>query len=936
MGATPKHAAPTSRPCRGSVGAGRYGSRVARSSWNDIRARAGKFAADWEGETYEKGEAQTFWTEFLALFDIDRRRAGGYFEHAVKLAGGKQGFVDMFLPGKLLAEQKSGGRDLQKAQSQALSYLDGIPDVDLPQAIVSCDFQTFQVMTLETREVETFALADLPDHVRLFGFLVDQTSSRYVEQAPVSRDAAERMAKLHQALYDSGYVGHRLELLLVRLVFCHFADDAYIFERGSFEKYLQNRTHQDGSDVGPRLAKLFEVLNTPPEERSRTLDEELAAFPYINGGLFEEYQPMPDFDRNMRFQLLLTCRPDWSKVSPAIFGSMFQGVMDEDARHDVGAHYTSEENILRVIRPLFLDGLFREFEQIKRDPREGNRRSRLTAFHDKLASLGFADFAAGAGNFLIIAYRELRRLEHRVLAELQGSRVTLTDVGDLLKVRVEQFSGVEVLEFPALIAQTALWLTDHQMNLEASQRFGMHYSRIPLTDGANIVHANALDIDWETVRPAAETNYVLGNPPFLGSRTMDKGQKAEVRKVAKGLGQAGFLDFVVPWYLLADKYTELNPDIEVALVSTNSISQGEQPGIFWPRLLGNGQHINFAHRTFVWTNDAKGVASVHCVIVGFSRKRRKVKELYSYTDGRGEPILELVPSISPYLVAGDEYVVGNRQEQISGAPKMAFGNMPADGGNLLLTRAERDELIAAEPAAADWILPCVGSKEFINGLERYALWLDGITAGQLRAMPLVRARVAANREERAKSSRPKLADIPHLFAQITQDPAKNFLIVPGVSSERREYVPMGFYRGGVVATNAVLTIEDATLDLFAVLTSRLHMDWLRTVGGRLKSDVRYSKDVVYNNFVFPTVTGAQRERLVELGQAVLDARAESPDDTLADLYDPDVMPASLRRAHRSIDEYVDSLYQPEGFATAAERVAHLLHLHKQISTSPAR
>jgi len=485
-------------------------------------------------------------------------------------------------------------------------------------------------------------------------------------------------------------------MFLVRLMFCHFADDARIFEPGIFEAYIRQRTSSDGSDTGPRIAKVFEVLNTPVEARSRMLDVDLAAFPYINGGLFAETIPMPDFDSAMRFQLVMSCRPDWSQVSPAIFGSMFPGVMNEIDRHDIGAHYTSEENILRVIQPLFLDALYAEFEAI---PRNRTRPAALTSFHDKLAQLGFLDPACGCGNFLIIAYRELRRLEHRVLAELQGDRITITDVGDLLKVRVEQFSGIEFLEFPALIAQTALWLTDHQMNLEASQRFGMHYSRIPLTDGAHIVCANALTTDWGTVRPAAETNYVLGNPPFLGSRTMDRVQKAELRHVASGIAEAGFLDFVVAWYLLADRFSEHNPQIRIAFVSTNSVSQGEQPDIFWPTLFAHGHHINFAHRTFTWTNAARGVAHVHCVIIGFSRQPNKLNELYSYPDKEGEPVLELVPSISPYLISGDQYVVGNQQTQVSGALKMTFGNMAADGGHLLMTGQEREVYGSADEAA---------------------------------------------------------------------------------------------------------------------------------------------------------------------------------------------------------------------------------------------
>ncbi|MDQ0727251.1 DNA methyltransferase [Microbacterium sp. W4I20] len=905
---------------------------MTRPTWNEITARAARFAADWKDEWYEKGEAQSFWTELLAVFGIDRRRAGGYFEYAVKLAGNRHGYVDMFLPGKLLVEQKSAGRDLGAAQTQALGYLDGVPDIDLPIAIVASDFQTFQLLDLDSRQVWSFRLEELAEHVRLFGFLVDEAARMPEEQSPVNRDAAERMAALHEALYESGFTGRRLELFLMRLVFCQFADDANIFEKGEFEAYLQNRTSYDGSDLGPRLSKLFEVLNTPPEERSTMLDEDLKVFPYINGGLFSETTTVPDFDSSLRHQLLLTCRPDWSKVSPAIFGSMFQGVMDVNERHSIGAHYTSEENILRLIQPLFLDSLYAEYEAI---PKNKNRIKALNQLHDKIARLGFLDPACGCGNFLVIAYRELRKLEHRIVADIQGDRVILTDVGDLLKVRVEQFSGIELLEFPAMIARTALWLTDHQMNLEASHRFGRHYSRIPLTDGAHIVRGNALTLDWQEARSPENTDYILGNPPFLGSRSMSVEQKSELRTVGSDIRESGFLDFVAAWYILAGRFADLNPNIEIGFVSTNSIAQGEQPGIFWPPLFADGFHINFAHQTFVWTNEARGVAHVHCVIIGFSQKDRPQKEIYSYEGKRGEPILEVVDKISPYLVRGTEIVVRNRQTQISDRKLMSFGNMPADGGNLLLTPEERDELIRADPAAERWILPYVGAREFISGQERYCLWLDGISATELRGMPQIYQRVAAVRKVREKSARPRLADTPHLFAQITQRPNRPFLLIPGVSSERRKYVPMGFYTGGVIASNACFALHDASLTDFALLTSQMHMDWLRAVGGRLKSDLRYSKDVVYNNFVFPDLRPSDDERLTSLGQAVLDQRAQHPTETMAALYDPMVMPIGLARAHQALDAFVDRLYAEKPFEDSSSRVSYLLDLVARVDASKA-
>lgn len=491
-----------------------------------------------------------------------------------------------------------------------------------------------------------------------------------------------------------------------------------------------------------------------------------------------------------------------------------------------------------------------------------------------------------------------------------------------------------------MIARTALWLTDHQMNREASHQLGQAYTRLPLTDGANILHANALTTDWSTVIEPEELDYIMGNPPFLGSRVMSKEQKADLRAVAKGYRQAGFLDFVVGWYILADRMMEQNPAIETAFVSTNSISQGEQPGILWPTLYEHGNHITFAHRTFQWTNQAKGVAAVHCVIIGFARMPRAVKQLFYYPDIQGEGILHLAESITPYLIdgKGSEHVVANREEQISGAPKMSFGNMPADGGNLLLRPADRDALIAAEPAAADWILPCLGAQEFLQGKQRFALWLQGSTAAQRRALPLVNTRVEATRQERLKSARPELADVAWEFAQITQDPNKSFLLLPRASSSNREWVPMGFFDGGVVATDACLTIEGADDYLFGILTSRMHMDWLRVVGGRLKSDYRYSKDLVYNNFVFPKVTEDQRAQVADLARAILAVRVTEPDSTLADLYDATNMPPVLRRAHRALDAYVDTLYRLEPFADddGDDRALFLLELNARAEAAKAR
>lgn len=890
-----------------------------RPAWNDIESQAAVFATHWAGESHERGEAQTFWSDFLAIYGIDRRRHGGYFEYAVRLDGQRRGYIDMFLPGKLLAEHKSAGRDLRRAQQQALDYLPGIPDAQLPEAIVVSDFATFQVLNLTTRQLVEFPLEELPKHVREFGFLVDEEASSYVEESPVNRAAAEQMAALHDALAATGYTGHSLRLFLVRLVFCNFADDARIFPRGAFEQYLHTRTREDGSDLGPLLGKIFEVLNTPEDRRSRVLDADLAALPYINGGLFAEPIPMPDFDRSLREALLKPTEVDWSKVSPAIFGSMFQGVMSDVERHDLGAHYTSEQNILRAIGPLFLDDLYLEFDRVRTSP------TRLNAFHDKLAQIRVLDPACGCGNFLVITYRELRRLEHRVIDALQKGQPALVDVRDLLKVAPEQMYGIELEEFPALIARTALWLTDHQMNLEAGQSFGVAYTRIPLHEGAHVHTDNALTLDWDTVIPAPELSYIVGNPPFNGSRTMLATQKAELRAVARGLREAGFLDYVAGWYIRAAEYVQQNTAIRFAFVSTNSLTQGEQPGILWNRLWELGCSIAFAHRTFRWRNDARGVAAVHCVIIGITAERPgRSRPLYSYLDIDEAPILTLVDRINPYLIdSADTDIARTRQTQISGELEMAFGNMAADGGNLILTPSQARGLVEQYPAAGEWVKPFIGAREFLQGGSRFCLWLDGVEPSELRAVPPVYARVAATRAVRAASARPKLAEVAQEFAQITQRPNQPFLLVPRHSSENRDYVPLGLFDTGNVGADSCLVIPGATLWHLGVLQSRMHMAWLRTVSGRLKSDYRYSKDIVYNNFVWPTVNDDDRRHIAEFAADVLNARLQHSQSTLADLYDPAVMPRDLRTAHHALDAAVDRAYRKTPFTDDVQRVAML-------------
>lgn len=896
-----------------------------RLSWNEIERRAVSFSTRWAGETYEKGESQSFWSEFLTVFGIDRRRHGAFFEYAIKKAGGKQGFIDLFWPGRLLAEQKSARRDLTKATGQALDYLPAMPDYDLPQAIVVSDFATFQLRNLTTDRTIAFPLETLVDNVRAFAFLFDEDTKVLAEQDPVNRKAAERMAALHNQLETNRYIGHDLQTLLARLVFCLFADDARVFEKNQFASLIRNRTRDDGSDTGGWLVQLFEVLDTPYEHRQTILDADLRAFPYIDGGLFRDSIRTPAFDPEMRRSLLTAALLDWRFVSPAIFGSMFQGVMDAEQRRNLGAHYTSEKNILRVIQPLVLDDLYAEFERAKR------ARRWLETFHKKLATLRFLDPACGSGNFLVITYRELRRLEHKVVQELTKGQQIL-DLGSYLRVDVDQMYGIEIDEFASLVAQTALWLTDHQMNIEASALLGQHYVRLPLKATPNIVNDNALTIDWADVVDPKELDFILGNPPFLGHHLQSIQQKYQMVSVLKGIKAAGVLDFVSAWYYKALEFVA-GTSIEAAFVSTNSITQGEQATILWSKLLEMGATINFAHRTFKWSNDARGVAAVFCVIVGFALREKKDKRLFDYPDIRGEPVETAAQQINPYLVNAPNILIRNRSTPLCDVPKMMYGSKPTDGGNFILNDEERDEIISQEPQASAVIKPFISGQEFLNGGQRWVIWLVGVSPEILRSMPLIMQRVEAVREFRAESKAASTRSYPYhtLFRQVTQ-PESDYVLVPRVSSERREYIPMGFFNAESIVSDTCQSVPSATPYHFGILTSRMHMAWMRSVCGRLKSDYRYSKDIVYNNFPWPEdVTDALSAQVESLAQGVLDARALYPDSSLADLYDPLTMPKELTDAHRTLDRAVDRLYQRKPFASDADRVALLFAWYERLT-----
>ena len=909
-----------------------------RLSWNEIRVRAATFAQEWADAGYERGQTQLFYRDFFAIFDLSVRRVAS-FEEPVRLLGDRRGFIDLFWKGVLLVEQKSEGRDLTQAREQALSYFPGISNADLPRYLLLSDFQTFELYDLDEDESVSFTLAELPQYVEKFSFILGVQRRSFRDQDPVNIEASERVGQLHDALADAGYIGHDLEQFLVRIVFCFFADDTGIFEpRDIFLDLLENRTQEDGSDLGGLLSLLFQVLNTPVDQRQTNLDEDLARFPYINGDLFREQLRIPSFDAEMRQRLIDACHFNWSEISPAIFGSLFQSVMDSDERRAQGAHYTTEKNILKVIEPLFLDELRAEFQHI-RERRDNRRLPALIAFQHKLGRLRFLDPACGCGNFLIIAYRELRELEIEVLKEIRPHGQLDLLAQSLSVVDVDAFYGIELGEFPAHIAEVALWMMDHIMNNRLSLEFGEIYARIPLEKSPHIRGGDALEFDWAELLPPEECSYVLGNPPFVGAKFQSPEQREQVRRIAALGGSGGTLDYVSAWFIKAGEYIQQS-EAQIGFVATNSITQGEQVAQLWSPLFDRCKlDIAFAHRTFAWGSDARGMARVHVIIIGLAKQEAAPveKRLFSYDAPSGEPHESRHTALSPYLfdasgLTDPQIVVRESAQPLNGLPSLRSGSQPIDDGNYIFNAAERAAFLDQEPSAEPYLRPYVGSREFLQGGERWILALQDANPADLRAMPRVVERMQAVRAFRARSRRNStlaIADYPTQY-NVNVVPNTPFLVIPEVSSERREYVPIGWLEPPVIPSNKIRILSNATLWQFGILTSAMHMAWVQNIGGRLKSDYSYGIGIIYNTFPMPPVPEERLQRLEPYADAVLTARAAHPDATLADLYDPDLMPPNLRRAHRDLDSAVDKLYRRSGFSSDRERVEHLLGLYEKM------
>lgn len=910
------------------------------------KAAAKKFAESWKGKGYEKGQSQLFWIDLLTkVYGVEDISAFISFEDQVHLD--HTSFIDGYiLSTRVMIEQKSLGKDLNKPikQSdgslltpfqQAKRYITELPVSKHPRWVVTCNFSEFYVYDMErpNGEPEKIKLADLPKEYYRLSFLTKTDSEHIKKEMEVSLQAGELVGRLYNAILKQYHDPENpdslrsLNMLCVRLVFCLYAEDAGIFGRHEmFHDYLSK---YDVKDVRKALIELFRMLDTKECDRDPYDDTPVAEFPYVNGGLFaNEDIEIPQFNEEIVGLLLKNASEDfdWSKISPTIFGAVFESTLNPETRRSGGMHYTSIENIHKVIDPLFLDDLKSELEEIKQGKKAIKKRVEM--FKEKLSSLKFLDPACGSGNFLTETYISLRRLENEAIKLTIDNGQVMFDTGDVIRVSIGQFYGIEINDFAVTVAKTALWIAESQMMHETEEIISKDLDFLPLKTNAYIKEGNALRIDWETVAPRSELSYIMGNPPFVGARLMSDGQKADVFSIFDGVKNNGNLDYVSCWYKKsADMMT--GTDIRTALVSTNSITQGEQVAILWKNLFENGVHIDFAHRTFIWDSEASIKAHVHCVIVGFSKKKNNApKRLFD------NGVKKIVKNINGYLVEADDVFIESRTKPLCSVPEIGIGNKPIDGGFYLFTEDEMIEFIKKEPKSKPYFKKWIGSKEFINGYYRYCLWLGDCSPKELRSMPECLKRVDAVRKFRLESTSlgtQKLAEKPTRF-HVENMPKSNYIIVPEVSSERRRYIPLGFMSPEVFSSNLVKLIPNATLSHFGVLTSNVHMAWVRTVCGRMKSDYRYSKDIVYNNFPWCKPTPEQKAAIEQTAQAILDARSLYPDCSLADLYDELTMPSELRKAHQANDRAVMKAY---GFdvktMTESGCVAELMKIYKRLA-----
>ena len=930
-------------------------------SLNTIRERCVKFAYDWSdcvGD--EKQEGHEFMRELMQCFGITKRKAISYERRSNRASTGRQGYIDALIPGKALIEMKSAGKDLNKAEEQALDYIHDLADVETPRLLIISDFRHVRIVDLDS-EMATdgsgdagrteFRLAQLPDHVDdlkfLAGYGMVQVGSREQEEASIR--AARVMADLYEALDGSGYSDHEASIFLIRTLFCLYGDDAGLWERDLFTEFLETRTREDGSDLGAQLALLYQTLKTPMECRQSTLDELTARFPYVNGGIFEERLNIPSFSSAMRDELVRACAFDWSGISPAIFGSLFQAVKSPEARRELGEHYTSETNILKTLGPLFLDELRQKFADHVHDAKK------LTDLRKELGELRIMDPACGCGNFLVVAYRELRSLDTEILVRIRELELARKDNDEFqatmffddrgehaeIMVQLDHFFGIEIEEWPARIAQTALHLAHHQANREMERLLGQAPSILPLSTSAHITIGNALREDWTQVCTPSPTVRIVGNPPFIGQYMRSEEQTDDLRFVW-GDAYDGYLDYVTGWFIKASQYFQSVPrGGRFAFVSTNSIAQGAPvPALFRP-LLEGGWRIRFAHQTFAWTSEAPGAAAVHCVITGFDRgapneKARPV--LFTYSSLKAQPEALPVNHINPYLIEGpDVFVVARRHPLSPRLSEVCFGSKPADGGNLIV-EVEDYPQVAADPVAAKYLRPFRMGREVVRGLDRWCLWMhtEDFDPRDIDRSPILKERVracATFRQGSKKKATVLGAQTAHLF-QENHQPSEPYVAIPRVVSETRPFYTAAHLSEDIIAGDQLYTALDPDGFLFGIISSSMFITWQRTVGGRMKSDLRFSNKIVWNTLPLPEVSDKQRAAIIAAGQSVLEVRAEQPGVSLADMYNPLAMAPSLLKAHRALDRAVDRAFGArKALETNEERLAILFKRYQEMTAT---
>ena len=930
-------------------------------SLNTIRERCVKFAHEWSdcvGD--EKQEGHEFMRELMQCFGITKRKAISYERRSNRASTGRQGYIDALIPGKALIEMKSAGKDLDKAEEQALDYIHDLADVETPRLLIISDFRRIRIVDLDSEMVTDgsgdagrteFQVAQLPDHVDdlkfLAGYGMVQVGSREQEEASIR--AARVMADLYEALDGSGYSDHEASIFLIRTLFCLYGDDAGLWERDLFTEFLETRTHEDGSDLGPQLAVLYQTLKTPVECRQSTLDELTARFPYVNGGIFEEQLNIPIFSSAMRDELMRACAFDWSGISPAVFGSLFQAVKSPEARRELGEHYTSETNILKTLGPLFLDELRQKFADHVHDTKE------LKALREELGELRIMDPACGCGNFLVVAYRELRRLDTEILVRIRELELARKDNDEFqatmffndrgehaeIMVQLDHFFGIEIEEWPARIAQTALHLAHHQANREMERLLGQAPSILPLSTSAHITIGNALRTDWTQVCPPSPTVRIVGNPPFIGQHMRSEEQTDDLRFVW-GAAYDGYLDYVTGWFIKASQYFHDVPrGGRFAFVSTNSIAQGAPVASLFSPLLKGGWRIRFAHQTFAWTSEAPGAAAVHCVITGFDRGTPHEKArpmLFTYSDLKAQPEALPVKHINPYLVEGpDVFIVARRHPLSPRLPEVCFGSKPADGGNLIV-EAEDYPQVTADPIAAKYLRPFRMGREVVRGLDRWCLWMhtEDFDPRDIDRSPTLKERVRACaifRQGSKKKATVAGARTAHLF-QENHQPSEPYVAIPRVVSETRLFYTAAHLSEDVIAGDQLYTALDPDGFLFGIISSSMFITWQRTVGGRMKSDLRFSNKIVWNTLPLPEVSDKQRAAIIAAGQGVLDARAEQPGVSLAAMYNPLAMAPSLLKAHRILDRAVDRAFgAKKALETNEQRLAILFKRYQEMTAT---